>query len=116
MRKWLWLFLILAGVAFPIVVGIKSEVGAGPVVAAGIISVFTWIGASALLSHIFGVRRRLKSHLAIGDDWKNVAIVTHVIPTAERANFQLALDDLRGAEPRPKPVYGVQAGERGLTT
>src|SRR3954454_22990935 len=100
MRKWMWLFLILAGVAFPIIVAATNRRGqAGPVVAAMILSIFLWIGVGVLQSHVVGLRRKLTRHLR--DNWNNVAIVSHVIPTAERANFQLALDELRLAEPSP---------------
>jgi hypothetical protein len=78
-----------------------------------ILSVFVWIGVGVLQSHIFGLRRKLTRHLR--DNWNNVAIVSHVIPTAERANFQLALDELRLAESSPKPVYGTRLAEAGLT-
>src|SRR4051812_14060279 len=113
MRKWLWLFLILAGVGAIVFTAATTTLGAGPPFGVGVLVVFTWIAAGALQSHVIGIRRRLVRH--IGDKWDRIEIVSHVIPTADRPNFQLALDDLRNSEPSPKSIYGVLVSERGLT-
>jgi hypothetical protein len=114
MRKWLSLFLILIGVGAIALTAATSTRGAGPPFAVAVLVIFTWIGVGILQAHVVGLRRRLVRH--IGGKWERIEIVSHVIPTADRPNFQLALDNLRSADPSPKPVYGVLVSERGLTS
>ena len=111
MRQFIWLVLVLAGVAGTIFAAIFH--GGQFAFATAVLTVFTWVVVGKLQSHLLGLRRRLVRH--VPGDWKDIQIVSHVIPTAERANFQLALDELRRGEASPKRVYGTGMAQSGLT-
>lgn len=103
MRAVLWITLILTGLAAALYTLVVH--GGGPAFGVGVVSVFTLIAFGALQTHVLGLRGQIRRHVPV--DWKDIGVVSHVIPTTERANFQLALDEVRRRDARPKLVYGV---------
>lgn len=104
-----WFFLVIAGILITIVSLVTISV-IGAVVAGGL-TIISWICWGVWTSWYFGLRRPVLNHL--GGEMNNWQIVTHVIPTTERANVQLALDHLRGIGAKILPVYGLRYEEWG---
>jgi SpoVK/Ycf46/Vps4 family AAA+-type ATPase len=104
-----WLVLIIGGIlAVLLSVLFAPWHREGPAAAvAGGLSFVTLICYGVITAHYCGIRRHVFKHLGGRDTVPRWQVVTHVIPTTERVNVQLALDHLRGAGPRALPVFGI---------
>lgn len=99
-----WLILVVAGILTTILaLALISEIGA---VVSGGLWIITWICWGIWTKWYYGIRRHVLDHL--GGEPGNWQVVAHVIPTIERVNVQLALDQMRGPGPNALPVFGVQ--------
>jgi hypothetical protein len=105
----IWLTLVIAGI-LAVIAALASISVLGAVITGGLVLV-TWICWGAWVSWYFGIRRHVLMHLGTEPDtWQ---VVTHVIPTTERVNIQLAVDDLRGAGSKALPIFGIAVAHFG---
>jgi hypothetical protein len=102
-----WLVLVVGGIV-AVILAVALGSAAGGFIAGGC-AVVTWICWGMFTNHQFGIRRHVFKHL--GGEPENWQVVTHVIPTSERVNLQLALDHLRGVGPSALQLFGVPTDE-----
>jgi hypothetical protein len=96
--------LVIAGILTTILSLISISV-IGAIVTGGLVIV-TWICWGIWTRWYYGIRRHVLNHL--GGEPNHWQVVTHVIPTTERVNVQLALDHLRGSGPKAPPIFGIE--------
>jgi SpoVK/Ycf46/Vps4 family AAA+-type ATPase len=99
-----WLTLVIGGLSTVILSLAFGSVTAA-VIAGGLV-IITWICSGVWITWYYGIRRHVFKHL--GNEPETWQVVTHVIPTSERVNVQLALDHLRGSGPHALPIFGLE--------
>lgn len=113
-----WLVLIIGGILAVLLSALFApwhREGAAAALSGGL-SIVIWICYGVITSHYCGIRRHVFKHLGGRDTVPQWQVVTHVIPTTERVNVQLALDHLRGSGANAPPVFGINTDHVGEIT
>lgn len=98
-----WVTLVISGIV-AVILSLACLSVTGAFITGGLV-IITWICGGVWTNWYYGIRRHVFQHL--GKEPKTWQVVTHVIPTSDRVNVQLALDHLRGSGPNALPVFGL---------